>query len=244
MKTYYSIPFALLLIFGLSSCYNSRQYSSQSGWDYGDEYRMAQLQDLDDGSDVDYLVPPRNLYKNEVSREKKVSKILYSANLGLIVKDLDQTGDTLKKIAKEFNGYVSESGTYRTVIRVESQYLDQAIEAICSLGKVDRKRINGRDVTDQYLDYQIRLENAEKARVRYLELLNQAETVQAALLVEKELERLNETIDMLKGKMNRINHLDAYSTITISLKEHIKPGLLGYVGIGVYRSVKWLFVRN
>jgi hypothetical protein len=99
-------------------------------------------------------------------------------------------------------------------------------------------------VTDQYADFSIRLENAEKARMRYLELLEKAENVQSALLVEKELERLNETIELLKGQMNRIDHLAAYSTITVYLTEKKKPGVLGYIGIGLYKSVKGLFVRN
>jgi hypothetical protein len=63
-------------------------------------------------------------------------------------------------------------------------------------------------------------------------------------LVEKELERLNETIELLKGEMNRINHLTAYSTISVYLKEKKKPGIIGYVGVGIYQAVKWLFVRN
>ncbi|MBK6622314.1 MAG: DUF4349 domain-containing protein [Saprospirales bacterium] len=102
----------------------------------------------------------------------------------------------------------------------------------------------GQDVTDEYTDYQIRLDNARKARERYLELLAKAENVEAALKVEKELERLNETIDLLEGKMTRIDHLSEFSTITIALKERKNPGLIGYIGIGLYYSVKWLFVRN
>lgn len=99
-------------------------------------------------------------------------------------------------------------------------------------------------MTEDYLDFKIRLENAEKSRERYLELLSQAENVEAALKVEKELERLNASIDILKGKMNRIDHLSEFSTITVNLKEKKKPGPLGYIGIGLYRSVMWLFVRN
>ncbi|MBL4577871.1 MAG: DUF4349 domain-containing protein, partial [Flavobacteriales bacterium] len=90
----------------------------------------------------------------------------------------------------------------------------------------------------------IRLDNAEKSRKRYLELLNMANTVSQALLVEHELERLNQTIDLLKGKINRMSHLTAYATITINLKEEVKPGVLGYMGIAIYHSVKWLFVRG
>jgi hypothetical protein len=48
----------------------------------------------------------------------------------------------------------------------------------------------------------------------------------------------------MKGQMNRIDHLSTYSTITVYLKEKKKPGVIGYIGIGVYKAVKWLFVRN
>jgi len=83
-----------------------------------------------------------------------------------------------------------------------------------------------------------------KSRERYLELLARAENVQSALLVEKELERLNSEIEFLKGKLNKTSHLVDFATLTISIKEKVKPGLLGYVGIGLFEVVKWLFIRN
>ena len=171
-------------------------------------------------------------------------KILYNANLTLIIETPDSTNSHIQAIAKRYGGYVNEIGTYRSIIRVESKALDAAIEEISQLGRLDRKSIRGQDVTEAYLDYQIRLDNAQQARSRYLSLLDQAATVDEILKVEKELERLNETIDLLKGKMNRIDHLDTYATITINLRERKKPGVLGYIGLGLYRGVKWLFVRG
>jgi hypothetical protein len=171
-------------------------------------------------------------------------KVLFSANLYLTVENPDAANINIEKIAKNYNGYAKETGTYRTIIRVESKHLKNAIKDISELGKLRRKSINGQDVTESYLDYQIRLENAEKSRKKYLELLAKAENVATTLQVEKELERISEKIDLLKGKMKRINHLSDFSTITIYLKEKKKPGILGYIGVGLYRSVKWLFVRN
>ena len=89
----------------------------------------------------------------------------------------------------------------------------------------------------------IRLDNATKARETYLALLKKAENVESALKVEKELERLNGEIDILEGKMQKLSHLSQYSTITINIKSKPKPGILGYIGIGIYKSVRWLFVR-
>jgi len=175
---------------------------------------------------------------------EKDRKILYSAYLNLAVKNRDTTANEISKIAKKHKGYVNETGTHRCVIRVKSEQLDLAMNDLSTLGKVTSKNIHGADVTESYLDYKLRLENAEKSRNRYLELLEKATSVQEILLVEKELERLNATIELLKGKMNRIDHLDEFSTITINLREKVKPGVLGYVFVGAYEAVKWLFVRN
>lgn len=171
-------------------------------------------------------------------------KVLYSANLNLAVKNRDSTASQIAATAKRYNGYVNETGTYRCIIRVKSDQLNSAIEDLSTLGKVTSKNIHGADVTESYLDSKLRLDNAEKSRNRYLELLEKAVSVQEILLVEKELERLNVTIEMLKGKMNRIDHLDEFSTITINLRVKKKPGILGYVFVGAYEAVKWLFVRN
>jgi cell division protein ZapA (FtsZ GTPase activity inhibitor) len=182
--------------------------------------------------------------QEERKQYEESRKIIYNAYMDLVVLEPDSANTQIAKLTEQFGGYVSEMGTYRTVIRVESQQLEAALEAIAGLGKVQSQSKQGADVTENYLDYQIRLDNALKARTRYLEQLQKAETVEAALKVEKELERLNETIDLLKGQMNRIDHLASFATITIQLKEKKKPGVLGYIGIGLYESVKWLFVRN
>ncbi|NQY11307.1 MAG: DUF4349 domain-containing protein [Flavobacteriales bacterium] len=171
-------------------------------------------------------------------------KMIYRASLSLIVENPDSTNVYIEKVAEKYKGYVNKIGTDQTIIRVKSGNLDAAVKDISELGKVERKTKTGEDVTEDYLDFKIRLENAEMARKRYLELLKKAENVETALKVEKELERLNETIDLIKGKMNRINNLAEYSTIVINLKEKKKPGIIGYIGIGLYHSVKWLFVRN
>lgn len=182
--------------------------------------------------------------ENLLNTPPEQRKILYSAFLTLAVEQPDSTSKEISHIAEKFGGYANEIGTYQAIIRVKSDRLDEAVAAVSALGKVQNKRLSGQDVTAEYLDYQIRLENAQKARNRYLELLEKAENVEAALKVEKELERLNGTIDMLKGRMNRVDHLSAFSTITVTIKEKTKPGVLGYLGLGVYHAFKWLFVRN
>lgn len=224
---------SLVCVALFTQCATSK--SSVSGWSYNSSYE-DELTNLDPGNGWSG--------KRKDLGERIEQKIIYSANLSLTVKQLDSANASISNIAKKYKGYVSESGTTRAIIRVESKYLKQAITDIELLGRIEWKKVIGQDVTDQYFDLTIRLENAEKARERYLQLLAKAENVEAALKVERELERLNNTIDELKGRLSKMNHLTKYSTITINLNEKKKLGVLGYVGVGMYRSVKWLFIRG
>ncbi len=219
-KAYYAL---LMLLLSLVSCVPSKQLSSNN-----------------------FSVMPNNAVNNGLTSEvERIDrKILYSAYLSLAVDIPDSTTMKIEKIANTYEGYVQQSGSYRVDIRVKSEKLDAALIDIESLGIVKSKNVSGQDVTSKYFDYQIRLENAEKSRERYLELLDKAENVSEMLQVEKELERLNETIELLKGQINRLDHFEEFSTITVTIKERKKPGILGYVGIGLYKPIKWLFVRN
>ena len=185
-----------------------------------------------------------NSYDIYGKKEVKSKKIVFSATIDLAVHNTDSANSSLIEISKKYNGYVNKTGTKKTIIRVKSDFLNNAIYDLEDVGTIKRKSTTGQDVTEEYLDLNTRLENAEKSRKRYLELLEKAENVEATLKVEKELERLNEKIELLKGKINRIDHLDEFSTITIYLSKKKKLGVLGYIGAGLYYSVKWLFVRN
>ena len=171
-------------------------------------------------------------------------KIQYSATISITVEQIDTAIVLIDRIAKKHKGYTQETNPSKTTIYVNSNALQPTLEDISTLGSVKHHSTIAKDVTEAFTDYNIRLDNAQKARTRYLELLKQAENVEAALKIEKELERLNETIDLIKGKLKRLNHKLDMTPVTIFLTEKKHPGILGYIGIGLYHSVKWLFVRN
>ena len=171
-------------------------------------------------------------------------KIITSAEIRMAVENVDSTNIRISNLLESYEGYASEMGTTQSIIRIKVKFFDAFLTELLTYGTIKEKNIHGLDVTDEYMDNEIRLENAQKSRDRYLELLNKAETVEEILQVEKELERLNETIDMIKGRMNRLMHLSDFATITINFEEKKKPGLVGYLFVGAYKSVRWLFVRN
>lgn len=175
---------------------------------------------------------------------KESQMIIYNASVGLTVKNPDSAAAKVTAVAKKYEGYVVSVSNSYVSIRVKSENLNSAVKEIETFGKVRYKTISGNDVTMEYNDLTIRLDNANKARQRYLELLSKAEDVKAALEVEKELERLNKEIDLLEMQIRNINQQVDYSLINVSIEERKQPGILGYAFIGLYKGVKWLFVWN
>jgi hypothetical protein len=170
--------------------------------------------------------------------------IIYNASLTIVSKKPDTTFAHIAEVAKKYNGYLLNISNYMATIRVTSKNLKSALSDIENLGRVKHKYLYSEDVTEEYRDNAIRLENAEKARGRYLELLQKAQNVDETIKVEKELERLNTDIDLLKGKQKRYEHLEEFSTITVSVEQKKYLGPLGYVSKGLYYIVKWMFVLN
>lgn len=171
--------------------------------------------------------------------------IIYDADLRLIHEQPNP--DSLKsffmQLAQKYEGYVLRLNNSSVKLRVPTKDMQAAIQDMTAIGKVKDKSISTRDITAKFYDYSIRLENAQKTRARYLKLLDKAKTVEEILKVEKELERLNATIDLLKGQLNQYSHLVTYSTITVHLNPKEKPGVLSYPLIGLYKGVRWLFIR-
>ena len=172
------------------------------------------------------------------------SMLVYNASMRIQVKDVDTVMNRLTELAAQEKGYVVSKNNYSMVLRVETSHLESAMQKISTYGKVEGKSISTTDVSADYEDTRIRLDNAEKARNRYLELLAKAENVEAALKVEKELERLNTEIDMLRGRVGKLEHDVRFSTITVQYSEKTKLGVLGYVFVGLWKGVSWLFVRG
>ncbi len=185
----------------------------------------------------DEIVLPSRAYR---SRQVVVS----DAAIKLKSESPDSVHRTVISLALNNGGYVLRSTNDQTAIRLLAERFHDAVDEILVLGEVLDKEITGKDVTEQYRDLQIRLENAMKTRERYLTLLGKAKSVQEIARIETELERVNTGIETLKGKINRLSHLTLYSTITVDTRTPLKPGVVARLGGWVYGGIKGLFVSN
>lgn len=214
-----------------STYYGNTDYSNSSG--HINSFALI-------GDSVDYEVG--------VKSEKKVileKKIVYKASLSVAVtKNVDSSISKIIRLVSLHKGFVQHSSSSSLEVKVPPQELKAIISAIDNIGEITYKNISSSDITNQYYDAAIRLENLEKARKRYLDLLEKAQTVEEVLKVEKELERVNTDMEVLKGRLKRMNSEVAYSTINIYIYKKSKPGILGYPFVWLYKGVSWLFVRK
>ena len=182
---------------------------------------------------------------NDTDIVKEQSRIIiYNARFEIETDDVEKTSKEISAMAPVYGGYIVSAGNTRVIFRIPSDKFESAVKNLEKIKGVTSKNIYSEDVTDAYRDTELRLDSKIKARDRYLDLLKKAENVNAALSVEKELERLNGEIEAMKGQLKRLSHLARYSTITVSIEEEIKPGPLGYIFMYTWKGIKWLFVRN
>jgi hypothetical protein len=179
-------------------------------------------------------------------REPRARMVIKTANLELITRDPNGAFDEAVALAKELGGYTlsSSHGTRKSsvTLRVPAARFEEALQRLCKLGKVDRREVTGTDVTSEFVDMSIRLTNAERARQRYLELLQRSANVSEALQVQRELERITSTIEQLRGQLDLMQHQVSMSTINLTLEKPARPGPLGWIFYGLYHAIRWLFI--
>lgn len=235
MKTL--LPIISIMVLSLMSCANS-----------------AVIQKKIDAANFEHT-HQQMVKTNGTTKKTKVKtqrKVIYNASCTLSYhhKTVDSVKNAIITLTDKYEGYVLSLYNYKAMIRVPAKDLHKVIEELKKVGKVSDKTLMSKDVTIEYNDYEIRLDNAKKTRKRYLELLKKATKVDEILEIERELERLNKEIDLIKGNLKKLSHLISFSTITINIRgvtpelKKPKPGILGYVFVGLYKGVRWLFVRD
>lgn len=168
-----------------------------------------------------------------------------SAYLVLEVDDEDLIPKTLKRVealASTHKGYALRSSSNSITIKVPTEKTEAVADEIGTFGELTRRDLNVTDVTAQYVDTELRVQNLQALRDRMQNLLGKAEQVKDLIELEKELGRITSELEALKGQLNLLKNETAFGTITVRVEETVSPGPVGWVFYGLYRGVKWLFV--
>ncbi|WP_181349166.1 DUF4349 domain-containing protein [Thalassobacillus sp. CUG 92003] len=163
--------------------------------------------------------------------------MIYNAQIELETENYDDFNQELETRMQKHEAYMvestlhnSEEGNRQATIklRIPQENFDPFIEGIPSYSdEVISKNVSGRDVTEQYVDLESRLEAKEKIESRLMTFLDEAGKTEDLISISQDLERVQEEIEVIKGKMNYLDNQSDFSTITLNVTETkvVVPGI-------------------
>lgn len=152
------------------------------------------------------------------TQQHDASMIIHTAELALAVYEVAKNIQAVEKSTTELGGYLSLRSDREITVRVPRDKFQELVSRIEKMGDVLHKNIAAEDVTDQYVDLDMRLRNATAVRERLEKLLAGA-TVKDAVEIHKELSKVTEEIERYEGKLKLLRDRIAYSTITVTFEQ-------------------------
>lgn len=155
-------------------------------------------------------------------------KIIKTGRMGLDVTEIAPAKAAVDETVARYGGYYSterfNDGDYRSTytlsIRVpERNYADFIAALESGEGRVAYKEIDSRDVTERYLDLEMRLDNKRSYLQRYRDLLKRAGTIKEILEIEEQIRQLEEEIESAEGSLRYLDNQVSYSTLDLTLTQ-------------------------
>lgn len=248
MKIKLTFAGAMLLML----CIACNQMSSDQGLNVetkeasADTYGSFAAADSAAGNTQDYK-PEENQQQNPKQKQQQQQpssqpaanpdwdrKIIKTATLNVEVENYGKYYSVLRECVRNVGGYVAGEDQTQSDYKLENAVtvkvpvarFDEAMNLLASgtgKDKVVERKVTSQDVTGEVVDTKSRMEAKRQVRIRYLELLNQAKTMEDILKVQDEINQIQEEIEMGTGRVNYLNHAAAYSTIQLTFFQVLNP---------------------
>jgi hypothetical protein len=173
--------------------------------------------------------------------------IVRTGEMSLIVDDVTQAVEEIAQLAASYDGYVVSSDIYgeeedmrgRISIRVPDERFDQALTELRDLAvRVESESTSSEDVTEEYIDLEARLKNAEATEQQYLALLEKATDVEDILRIYDSLSRVRQEIEQIKGRMQYLERTTSMSLIWVRLEPETTAKPLVRAGWSALEALK------
>jgi hypothetical protein len=162
-------------------------------------------------------------------------QVVQTAALRLAVKrgEFDAAIDEAGSIAAGLGGFVVSSSASQgsekrlvrgpIVVRIPARSYDEAIEALRNLGKVEARTESGQDVSQEFVDLGARVRHLQAVESQLLELLDRANSVAAALAVQRQLSQVQLELEQARGHLQYLEDRVAFATISLEIHEQLLP---------------------
>ncbi len=185
--------------------------------------------------------------RSELASPINARLIQKSASMSIEVDSVKDATIKATQLIDSVGGYVETTDSYSEestsiTVKVPSEKLNETLQALSKIGDVTYERTGSRDVTDEVVDVEARLENLIELRARFRQLLAKAEKVDEIISVERELSRIQTEIDAIETRKKMLIGKVEQAEIDIRLKQKRVLGPLGYLGKGIFWAISKLFV--
>jgi hypothetical protein len=153
--------------------------------------------------------------------------IIRTADMSIVATDTEEALTRIAEMANSSGGWVVSSNAYQSTetaktgyiqIRVPAEGFQSVLDAIAGLAvEVTNLSTSGQDVTEEYVDLSSRLGNLEATAQRLRTFLDEARNTEEALAVNSELTRIEEEIEVIRGRMQFLDQSADYSSITVNV---------------------------
>lgn len=141
----------------------------------------------------------------------------YNGYANLHVARPEETVEEIVAVSKKYKGDIERRSTQSITIRVPKDSFSDAFNDIIGLGEVLNKSVTSEDVTEAFTSVELRLKTAQTTRDRLLALLEKAKDEEEKIKILRQLQRLNEQIDVIEAQMRTLQSLADYSSISVDL---------------------------
>lgn len=153
-------------------------------------------------------------------------KIIKDGNIGLQVNNLQKAKQNVDSLVKSVGGYYAsenlqnseQASGYQLTIRIPVVNFDRFINSVeTGSDKVLSKVITARDVTEEFVDLETRINSKRNSLSRYNEIMKKANTVKDIVAIEESIRVLQEEIESTEGKLRYLNDCVNYSTLNLTI---------------------------
>ncbi|AYM99387.1 DUF4349 domain-containing protein [Chryseobacterium sp. 3008163] len=169
-------------------------------------------------------------------------KIIKNGEMEIQVGEIKKAQNQISEILKKNNAYIQSerfnnndtAENLNVTIRVPHQNFDPLINSFSNgVGSVLSKNISSDDVTEEYTDVSIKLENKKIYLEKYRDMLRSAKTTKDMLEIQENIRSLEDEIDVSEGRLRFIDDRVNYSTLELMLyKEKVRSSATSKIGFG------------
>jgi len=160
-----------------------------------------------------------------------IKKIIRNADLRFRTDDYRRCRSAIGSLVTQLDGYIASEEEVNTgyslqntmVLRVPARNFDALVEGLAGQAAyMEKKKITARDVSEQFVDLEVRLKTKREVERGYLRILEGAKSVEDILAVEKELRVIREEIEAAEGRLKFLSNRVAFSTVSLTFHQELE----------------------